>query len=336
MTARDWPTGVARAWHPIAYRGEIGRTPLEVRSMGRPLVVFASGDGIGVLEDRCPHRNAPLSAGRIVEGEIECPYHGWRFDRDGRCRHVAGSTDLAQAAARSLPVRESAGIVWTCLSPDPAPFPQLPREIDDAGFDSFWWRLPASRGAVGDAIENLLDPVHAYFLHPGLVRRAGRRAPVSVDFSVEPGRATAHYSEPREGQTLLQRLTEGGRTLSWGRYTPPTQVQIGFEDDRGLQATIIVIFSPVDAQTTRPFACFATRRGRLPAWFKRLAIIAFHRKVLSQDLAMLALQADRHDGFGGPDYRQGPVDMFGGVIRAGLQGQALAPERRRLRLFDQG
>ena len=195
--------------------------------------------------------------------------------------------------------------------------------------------MPASRGAIGDAIENLLDPIHAYFLHPELVRRATRACPVDVEFSVEAYQATVRYTESREGMTLLQRLTEGRRTVSWGRYRPPTQVQFGFEDDCGVQAMITVIFSPVDVQTTRPFACFSTRRGRLPAWLKRLAIIAFHRKVLSQDLAMLALQADQLEHFGRPNYQQGPVDMFGPLIWVGLQGQTLRSEQRRLRLFDQ-
>ena len=336
MTAPDWAAGVARAWHPIAYRAEIGRAPLAVRLMGRPLVLFETAGRVAVLEDRCPHRNAPLSAGRIVEGQIECPYHGWRFDGAGQCRHVAGSQTPAQAGAKALPVREHDGIVWTCLAPEPAAFPALPPEVGGPGFDSFWWRLPPSRGAIGDAIENLLDPVHAYFLHPGLVRRVARRSCVDVALAVEPDQAIARYTEPRAGLTLLQRLTEGQRTVSWGRYRPPTQVQIGFEDDRGVQASITVVFSPVDVETTRPFACFSTRRGRLPAWAKRLAIIAFHRKVLSQDLAMLARQADQHARFGGPDHHQGPVDMFGPLIRAGLQGQALRPVRRQLRLFDQG
>lgn len=335
MNLVDWPAGVAGAWHPIAHRAEIGKSPFAVRLLGRPVVLFETEDGVAALEDRCPHRNAPLSAGRIVGGQVECPYHGWRFDRAGHCRHVAGSNQQAQAEANALPVLEFAGIVWTCLAPDPAPFQQLPTQIGDPAFDSFWWRLPASRGAIGDAIENLLDPIHAYFLHPGLVRRSTRPCPVDVEFSVEADQATARYTEPREGMTFLQRLTEGRRTVSWGRYRPPTQVQIGFEDDCGVQATITVIFSPLDAQTTRPFACFSTRRGHLPAWLKRLVIIAFHRKVLSQDLAMLALQANQLEHFGGPAYQQGPVDMFGPLIWAGLQGQPLRSEQRRLRLFDQ-
>ncbi|MBN9070350.1 MAG: Rieske 2Fe-2S domain-containing protein [Rhizobiales bacterium] len=332
----DWPAGLARGWHPVAYPHELDDKPLAARLMDRPLVLFRGGEGIAILEDRCPHRNAPLSAGRIAGGLIECPYHGWKFDRLGRCRYVAGSREVAKHEVRSLAVREHAGLLWTTLADQPDAMPQLPPETADPGFDSFWWPLPPSRAAIGDAIENLVDPIHAYFLHPGLVRRSRETHAVEIDFTVEPAGASACYTEPKEGMTSLQRLTEGSRTVSWGRYRAPAQVQITFEDRQGVHASISVVFSPVSGEETRPFACFSTRRGRIPAWAKRMFIIAFHRRVLAQDLDMLKLQADQCERFGGRSYHQGPLDMFGPVIWAGLNGRPLEPARRYLRLTDQG
>ena len=332
----EWPAGLTGAWHPVVYGDEVGSRPLAVRLMDRPLVLFRGSDGIAALEDRCPHRNAPLSAGRVAEGTIECPYHGWRFDGLGQCRLVPGSAQVAKASVASLPVREEGGLIWATLATEPGALPELPSEVADPGYDSFWWRLPTSRAAIGDAIENLLDPVHSYFLHPGLVRRSREPQPIDIDFVVEPTGAMARYTEPRAGMTWLQRLTEGGRIASTGCYRAPTQVQIGFEDKRGVHAAISVVFSPVGTGETRPFACFSTRRGLAPAWLKRLAIIAFHRRVLSQDLAMLKLQADQCERFGGPDYHNGPVDLFGPLVWAGLNGRALEPGHRQFQLVGQG
>ncbi|MFM6854585.1 MAG: Rieske 2Fe-2S domain-containing protein, partial [Sphingopyxis sp.] len=90
---KEWPIALARGWHPVAYLADVGRAPMAVKLMGHPLVVFRDGDAVGVLEDRCPHRNVPLSSGRCVDGQIECPYHGWRFDTQGQCRLVPGSID---------------------------------------------------------------------------------------------------------------------------------------------------------------------------------------------------------------------------------------------------
>lgn len=335
MTA-TWPAALARSWHPVAYARELGRRPLPVSLLDRPLVLFRGPAGLGALEDRCPHRNVPLSAGRVVGDTIACPYHGWRFDRAGRCRLVPGSKDVASASVAALPVREEAGLIWTTLAAMPEAPTVLPPEAADPGFDRFWWHLPSSNAAIGDAIENLLDPIHAYFLHPGLVRRAGDPNGVLIDFDVDPGGAAARYTEPREGMTWLQRLTEGGRTVSWGRYRAPAQVQITFEDAEGVHASILVVFSPVAARRTRPFACFSTRRGRMPAWLKRLFIIAFHRQVLKQDLQMLELQANACERFGGPNYNGGPLDLWGPVIWAGLNGRPLESSQRWLRLEGQG
>lgn len=326
----EWPSGLLEGWHPIAYRSELGSKPLAVRLMDKPLVLFRSGSGITLLEDRCPHRNVPLSEGRVIDGAIECPYHGWRFNGRGHCTRVPGSEDVAQAGAKAFSVREEGTLIWACLSDKPGLLPQLPPEISDPHYDSFWWQLPTSHASIGDAIENLLDPIHSYFLHPGLVRRSRDPQGVEIDFTRDINSATARYSEPREGMTLLQRLTEGTRTTSWGRYCAPTQVQIGFDDQMGVHALISVVFTPVSKAETRPFACFSTRNGRAPAWLKRLLIIAFHRPVLSQDLAMLKLQAGQTAKFGGPDYHNGPVDMFGPLIWAGLNGVAFEPARRQL------
>lgn len=322
--AHDWPEGLAQAWHPVAYRRELGDRPLAVCLMDQHLVLFAAEHGPALLEDRCPHRNVPLSAGRVCAGQIECPYHGWRFDGQGQCRKVAGSTEPACASAPAYLVREYAGLLWTALSANPAPFPDLPEEVFDPGHDRFWWHLPTSSGAIGDAIENLLDPMHSYLLHPGLVRQAREPHGVEMSFAASGARASASYAEPGRALTLLQRLTEGSRVRSWGHYRAPTQVQIAFEDAHGIHAAITVVFSPVSTGETRPYACFSTRKGWAPAWLKRAFIVAFHRKVLSQDLAMLRLQLDQGARFGGADYRNGPLDLFGPAIWAGLNGQPIA------------
>src|SRR5690242_16574149 len=65
--------------------------PLSVTLQGIPLAVFRTGDGRpAALEDRCPHRNAPLTAGRVRSGQLECAYHGWRYDGGGACVAVPG------------------------------------------------------------------------------------------------------------------------------------------------------------------------------------------------------------------------------------------------------
>ena len=77
---------LTRFFHPIVRSSALGKKPLKVTLWGEEIALFRDAQGVpaAVLE-RCPHRFAPLSAGHVdKEGLLVCPYHGWRFGRDGR------------------------------------------------------------------------------------------------------------------------------------------------------------------------------------------------------------------------------------------------------------
>src|SRR5215207_11581694 len=69
----------------------LGDRPLARVIAGVPVVLFRSQGRAAALVDRCPHRNVPLSLGRVLaDGRLECAYHGWQFDCQGVCRKVPG------------------------------------------------------------------------------------------------------------------------------------------------------------------------------------------------------------------------------------------------------
>src|SRR5215470_1465841 len=77
-----------RYWHPIALASDLtDEKPVKfVRILGEDLVLFKDKQGrLGLLEDRCSHRGASLSYGRVEERGIACPYHGWLYDTKGNC-----------------------------------------------------------------------------------------------------------------------------------------------------------------------------------------------------------------------------------------------------------
>ena len=326
-SSSEWPAALASGWHAIAYADEVRQKPHAVTLMGHPLVIFRGAKGFAVLEDRCPHRNVPLSQGKVVNQSIACPYHGWQFNSDGICTKVPGATICPSATAKSFPAVEHGGIIWTCLAEKPASFPILPPEICDPNQDCFWWKLPAFEGRILDAIENLLDPLHSYFLHPGLVRTSSQIRATKVHFTQDIMGCVARFSESKDEMTLIQKLTEGSRIYSYCRYIAPNMAQVAFEDAKGIHVTISVIFSPVSEGMTRPFAHFSTRKGWLPAWIKRAMIILFHKKVLSQDRAMIKMQLRNSDRFNGIRYKNGPLDFFGPVIWALANNRVISTQQ---------
>lgn len=308
----DWPIAIARGWHPVASLAELPkRRPYRATLLGQPLVLFRAGSTVAVLRDRCPHRGAPLSAGRVRDGTIACPYHGWRFDGEGRCVEVPGAASCPVVSARALPARVRAGLIWTSLSDEPPAFPRLPDALEDPELDRFWWPLAPSEAAVLDALENHLDPAHPHFLHPWLVRSPADRRNVRVRVRTGPWGGEAVYTEDRRNRALLSAAMEGRRARSIGRLWPPTIGEVRLESARGAMLSIVVVFAPVDVGRTRPFAHFASTRGWLPAWLKRVALQVFHWPILLQDRRMLRLlERDRtKDG-----YTIGPLDVLAPAI----------------------
>jgi phenylpropionate dioxygenase-like ring-hydroxylating dioxygenase large terminal subunit len=328
-----WPVAIARGWHPVAYESELGaKRPLGVRLIGTPIALFRTPAGPAALIDRCPHRNVPLSGGRVCSDALACPYHGWSFDAAGRCVSIPGVPGQSGAPATRVAVTSKHGLIWASLTDQPLPFPELPPEVADTALDGFWWPLAPRHARAMDALENHLDPMHPHFLHPHLVRPAGKRLSVPVVVRSAPWGGEARYAEAHLPQTLLPRIIEGKRIESRGRYNAPLTGQVAFENGRGLTIAITVIFSPVTQDLTRPYAHFATARGVMPAWLKRLLIIAFHKPVLAQDAGMLARQARNIAAFGGADFAVGPADVLGPLIWQHLHGKPPEPGERRFEL----
>lgn len=158
----------AAAWSAELTDGPIARTYLEV-----PIVLFRKGDGtIGALHDRCPHRFAPLSMGKIGEGRIECPYHGLTFAMDGTCIDARFNAIIRNnSRLRSFPVIERGKAVWIWMGkPDRADPALLP---DFAFFDD-----PALASIHGYThvkanyqleVDNLMDLSHIDFVHAATI-----------------------------------------------------------------------------------------------------------------------------------------------------------------------
>lgn len=325
------PPALKSSWQMAALSREVGTKPLPRTVAGVSIVLFRTSVGVSALIDRCPHRNYPLSEGRLVEGSLQCPYHGWRFGPDGACVEVPGCTlsegQDQRLAAAPVVVKEINGAVLIRLDGDAAaPLPDL-TVWGAPDHDHFWWSQGVWRGRALDALENVLDPFHTNFIHDGIIRRSRRRVPVSL--SVETGEdwIESVIEQPQPDLGWMSRLLEPPRERSRTRLHGPTTVQARWEGPHGLTLCVTVFFTPVTETTLAPFACFTTPKGRGPGWLKQAAIRAFLIPVVAQDRRALSRQLDNIERFGAPRFLQGPGDLLGARVARLFDGERLEPGR---------
>lgn len=173
------------AWYMVAWPHEVSaQTPLARTVLGDDLVLFRTAAGEAVaLEDRCAHRLAPLSKGRIEADGIRCMYHGVKFGAAGQCIEIpAQPQGHPNMCVRRYPLVEKDGFLWIWMGVpekvDPtkiidAPWAHDPRWVPSQGY----LHVHAHMSLVAD---NLLDFGHLPFVHPNTVGAAQQ-----ADFSTQ-------------------------------------------------------------------------------------------------------------------------------------------------------
>ena len=162
------------AWYMVAWPHEVTASePLARTVLGDDLVLFRTPAGEAVaLEDRCAHRLAPLSKGRIEEGGIRCMYHGVKFGNRGQCLEIPAQPQAhPNMCVRHYPLVEKDGFLWVWMG---VPQQADPSRIIDAPWarDCRWapsqgyLHVNAHMSLVAD---NLLDFGHLPFVHPNTV-----------------------------------------------------------------------------------------------------------------------------------------------------------------------
>jgi phenylpropionate dioxygenase-like ring-hydroxylating dioxygenase large terminal subunit len=223
--------GFSGVWTPVAYARELkGAGPLGVEVADERVVLFRDGGGVvRALMDACPHRGALLSQGKVEDGCVRCPFHGWRFRGDGTNAAVPWNPEAKteHLGARTLAARELAGMLWVFTAADVVPVtePQPPDEVVQPGIhldgESFVWNAHWTR-----VVENMSDDSHLPFVHPKTIGRGMMPAGTPrLDFETTEhpwgmawnvavdGVKQTYSSELRWPNVMLLRIPAGPNTL---------------------------------------------------------------------------------------------------------------------------
>ncbi|MFM0170867.1 aromatic ring-hydroxylating dioxygenase subunit alpha [Paraburkholderia sediminicola] len=298
------------AWYVAAFSHEVTASGLLARTvLEHPVVLYRDAGGAAIaLDDRCPHRFAPLSRGRLIDGALECPYHGLRFGTSGACvfnPHGDGRVPPA-ATVRRYPVRERYGAIWI--------WPGDPRRADAAPLPDFDF-LDPEHNVTSDgylltnagyqlSADNLLDLSHFQYLHPATLgsdaMAHGSVQAIEQDDTVWVRRdMTAERLQPLVADTFgLARGVLADRRLDV-RWKPPGLLTVfvrvaetGASPDTARVGLSAHWLTPQTATSTHYFFAFGLPRamGDAAAMLVRAAIEGLMQPFRDEDLPMLEAQ----------------------------------------------
>ena len=298
-------------WYPLAWSHEVkpGKA-IAARFAGEPIALFRSKEGqVFALEDRCAHRQVPLSLGLVEGDSLRCAYHGWRYASTGNCTDVPylGKGQLPNGV-RAYPCREAEGLIFV--------FPGDPARVEEREFPAL--------GAVADPRyktrrfgrpvdchytfmhENLMDMNHQ-FLHRAQMgqirpRYLGRRMGddwLEVDYT---------FARSGGGMSLGERVIFGSkRTGGWSnnrdkmmiRTVYPYQNLLIWAGDELPIMNLWIAYVPLDAEqrTNRTFGLLSVRRPQIPLLIDAVwpLMVVFTERIFKEDRDIVELEQAAHD-----------------------------------------
>lgn len=274
--------GFAGVWTPVEASQRVGAKPVAVRLAGENVALFRDGSGrVGALIDRCPHRGVALSLGHVSEdGCLECPFHGWRFDRGGNCQKVplndVPAAKRERYGATALPAREAGDLIWiyTGIGESAPEEPYVPEVLKTPGW-SLQMRIAEWKTHWTRAMENMIDWPHLPYVHRSSIGRKLRqqmRADSVMQVEIE---------DRPYGMRIFSGLDDASRNGVFLDWLRPNGMELHIFDTPKRRLRLQIYCVPIDAVRTRMILISARDFGRFNPLLKLGEL--FNRKILLED-----------------------------------------------------
>ena len=300
------------AWYVASTSAEIDGKPLGRKICGESIVFYRGEENrIAALEDFCPHRGAPLSLGRVIEGKLVCGYHGLEMGCEGKTISMPGQRVRGFPAIRTYPVVERYGFIWVwpgdAALADPAKIQHLHWHGDpDWAFGGGMFHIQCDYRLM---IDNLMDLTHETYVHASTIgQKEIDEAPcktVVEGEQVVTSRFMNNIMPPPFWKMALRgnHLADDVPVDRWQicRFTPPSSVMIevgvahvgkgGYDAPADSKAySVVVDFITPETETSIWYFWGMARKFNPQDQALTASIREGQRKIFSEDLEMLERQ----------------------------------------------
>ena len=336
------------AWYVAATPDEVDAKPLGRTICGEKIVFYRGPEGrVAALEDWCPHRGAPLSMGRVVEGKLVCGYHGLEMGCDGKTISMPGQRVRGFPPVRSYPVVERSGFIWVWTG-DAAQasedlLPQLHwADNKEWAFGGGLYHIECDYRLM---IDNLMDLTHETYVHSTSIGQpeideTPCKTTVEGDHAVTSRFMNGIQAPPFWRMALRANgLPDDQPVDRWQicRFSPPSQVHIevgvalagrgGYDAPKEDKAySIVVDFLTPETETSMWYFWGMARNFRPDDKGLTAQIREGQGKIFAEDLQMLESQQANHSKWAGRDLLKLNIDA-GGVQARKVIERLVAAER---------
>lgn len=281
-----------RFWYPVIPIAELSDSPKSFELLGENIVLWLDAQGKpSAVQDRCCHRTAKLSLGKIVDGNICCPYHGWTFNSAGTCVHFPQSENGSISSSYKVEAYhcvERYGYAWVCLGEPLKTIPDIPEAVNPEYrlIHEFYERWNCAGLRV---MENELDLAHPTFVHTTTFGSEEHPIPDLLQLKETESGLDVHgilgvVNPELQQQNLKMEQADTVRTLDMSWLMPFT-IKLRIAYPNGLVHIIVNTMTPIsDSASQMVQFCL---RNDTEAETKSSDVIAFDRAVTLEDKRIL-------------------------------------------------
>lgn len=307
-------------WYIVYESKKLGKSPVSITLFDQSIVLFRSFGAkvtakVTALENRCAHRNAPLSAGKIEKNCIVCPYHGWKYDAVGNLKENPSKVQdknfkpEKKIKIRKYSVVEQQGFIWLSFKENIKSKPLLIPNYKQANWSSFLM-ITDFPAPVDSCLENFLDCPHATTVH-----NKWFRSPTSTVIDAElrtnsDGAEVEYFKEPRKQSIIWSLLNRKETTMRHiDKFIAPATSQVDYIFSDETHYTITSFCSPISNDKTRVYTIMNYKVG----WLTKLIRLFFEplsRTIIKQDLNIIKKQQRNIKKFGKEKFLVTETDLI--------------------------
>lgn len=296
-------------WYIATLSFKLKKKPISIGFFGKPVVLYRdkSGKPVAML-DRCPHKNLPLSLGKIRGSEIECAYHGWRFNAKGECTDLpchGVAERKPKCTVETFQVIEQDKWIWIRASGNYDTF--IPVSCDKNP-DYRWFDISYETNASADLVlENGMDCAHTGFVHQGIFRsRPTQFVNVKIDTNHQTVMAET-FGEKKSSERDIRQMVGSEEFSHIDKYIYPSTVQVDYWYKKSHNITYLMC-TPISDKKTKVFIRMGMNFGWLNWLYYPLIKVLTHI-VVRQDQKILKAQQENIDLFSGRNFHSCLADM---------------------------